>query len=127
MLSLEPRASAGVPAGPAVGVPVDVPAGPYGSKSPADLLAFVRIACTTWRTGRGWMRVCCCGRLTGWPGYRGVLIHGRLDMSCPLDTAWELARAWPDAELLAPKDSGHFRSMSKRERLLVALDGFATR
>jgi proline iminopeptidase len=56
-----------------------------------------------------------------------VLIHGRLDMSCPLDTAWELARAWPVAELFAPKDSGHLGSMSKRERLLVALDGFATR
>ena len=36
------------------------------------------------------------GRLAGIPG---VLIHGRLDLSCPVDTAWELARAWPGAEL----------------------------
>jgi len=54
-----------------------------------------------------------------------LLIHGRLDMSCPLDTAWQVAGAWPDAELFAPRDSGHLGSKSKRERLLAALDGFA--
>ena len=35
-------------------------------------------------------------RLAGIPG---VLTHGRLDMSGPVDTAWQLARAWPGAEL----------------------------
>jgi proline iminopeptidase len=30
----------------------------------------------------------------------GVLIQGRLDLSAPLLTAWELAQAWPDAELM---------------------------
>ena len=54
-----------------------------------------------------------------------MLIHGRLDMSCPLVTAWELARAWPVAELFAPKDSGHLGSMSKREYQLTALVGSA--
>jgi proline iminopeptidase len=62
------------------------------------------------------------GRLAGIPG---VLIHGRLDLSCPLDTAWELARAWPDAELHAPADSGHRGSSTKREILLAALDKYA--
>jgi proline iminopeptidase len=64
------------------------------------------------------------GRLAGIPG---VLIHGRLDLSCPLDTAWELARAWPDAELIAPADSGHLGSATKRRHLLAALDAFAVR
>jgi proline iminopeptidase len=35
-------------------------------------------------------------RLAGIPG---VLIHGRLDLGGPPDTAWQLARAWPSAEL----------------------------
>lgn len=53
------------------------------------------------------------GRLAGIPG---VLIHGRLDLSGPLDTAWELARAWPDAKLVALRDSGHQGSDTKRDR-----------
>lgn len=36
------------------------------------------------------------GRLVGIPG---VLVHGRFDLSGPPDVAWELARAWPGAEL----------------------------
>jgi proline iminopeptidase len=36
-------------------------------------------------------------RLAGIPG---VLVNGRLDISGPTDIAWELARAWPDAELV---------------------------
>ena len=35
-------------------------------------------------------------------------------------------KAWPDAELFAPMDSGHLASVSKRSRLLRALDEFAT-
>jgi proline iminopeptidase len=36
------------------------------------------------------------GRLAGIPG---VLVHGRLDLAGPPDVAWELAHAWPGAEL----------------------------
>jgi proline iminopeptidase len=35
-------------------------------------------------------------RLAGIPG---VLVHGRFDLGSPADTAWQLAKAWPDAEL----------------------------
>jgi proline iminopeptidase len=35
-------------------------------------------------------------RLAGIPG---VLLHGRLDLAGPSDVAWQLARAWPGAEL----------------------------
>jgi len=43
-------------------------------------------------------------RLNGIPGF---LIYGRLDLSAPLPTTWELAEAWQDAELVVIKDSGH--------------------
>ncbi len=40
-------------------------------------------------------------------GVPGVLIHGRFDVSSPLDTAWSLHRAWPGSELIVLGDAGH--------------------
>lgn len=37
----------------------------------------------------------------------GVLIHGRLDVSSPLETAWKLHRAWPKSDLVVVDDEGH--------------------
>jgi proline iminopeptidase len=37
----------------------------------------------------------------------GVLIHGRLDVSSPLETAWRLHKAWPGSELVVVGDEGH--------------------
>jgi proline iminopeptidase len=62
----------------------------------------------------------------GWSVFPGLIIHGRVDLSCPFETAWELAKAWPDAEIFAPMDSGHLASVSKRTRLHRALDEFAS-
>jgi proline iminopeptidase len=61
-------------------------------------------------------------RLAGIPG---VLIHGRLDMGGPLQTAWELHRAWPDAELIIAENAGHLGTAATREHVLHALDRFA--
>ncbi len=36
-----------------------------------------------------------------------VLIHGRYDVSSPLDTAWGLHRAWPGSRLVVIGDEGH--------------------
>jgi proline iminopeptidase len=44
------------------------------------------------------------GKLAGIPA---VLIHGRRDFGGPLITAWELAKAWPDAELVVVEEAGH--------------------
>jgi proline iminopeptidase len=63
-------------------------------------------------------------RLAGIPG---VLIHGRLDLSCPVETAWELARAWPGAELFIDDHSGHLGSYTKRTWMLETLGKFAGR
>lgn len=37
----------------------------------------------------------------------GVIIHGRYDVVTPLRTAWDLHRAWPEADLRIVPDSGH--------------------
>jgi len=36
-----------------------------------------------------------------------VLVHGRLDVSSPLETPWRLAERWPAAELVVIEDEGH--------------------
>jgi proline iminopeptidase len=43
-------------------------------------------------------------RLTGIPGW---LVHGRLDVSSPLDAPWRLHRAWPGSDLVVVDDEGH--------------------
>jgi proline iminopeptidase len=40
-------------------------------------------------------------------GIPAVLVHGRYDISGPLDTAWTLHRAWPGSELVIVDDAGH--------------------
>jgi proline iminopeptidase len=37
----------------------------------------------------------------------GVIIHGRYDLICPLRSAWELHRAWPEADFHVIADAGH--------------------
>ncbi len=36
-----------------------------------------------------------------------VIVHGRYDVVCPIDTAFELARRWPEAEFKVVPDAGH--------------------
>lgn len=36
-----------------------------------------------------------------------ILVQGRYDIPCPIKSAWELHRAWPEAELLIIPDAGH--------------------
>jgi len=38
------------------------------------------------------------------PGY---IVQGRYDVICPMEQAWELAQAWPEAELSIIDDAGH--------------------
>ncbi|GAD84044.1 prolyl aminopeptidase [Nocardia asteroides NBRC 15531] len=99
--------------------------GQYSAVSDADMLAFVRI-CTHYFAHGAWLDegvlLRDAGRLAGIPG---ELIHGRLDLSAPLETAWELANAWPDARLHVIDDSGHTGSPAMGEALAAALARFA--
>jgi proline iminopeptidase len=53
-----------------------------------------------------------------------VLIHGRYDISGPLDTAWELHKAWPASRLVVVDDAGHFTGSMGRE-LVAAIDSMS--
>jgi proline iminopeptidase len=97
----------------------------YSSRPPPAQLAFVRI-CAHYYSNGAWLEegvlLRDADRLAGMPG---VLIHGRLDMGSPLRTAWELARAWPDARLAVIADSGHTGSETMKNEILDTLEGFA--
>jgi proline iminopeptidase len=63
------------------------------------------------------------GRLAGIPG---VLVHGRFDLGGPPDVPWQLAQAWPSAELHLVR-TGHVGGDEMMEALLRATDRFAVR
>jgi proline iminopeptidase len=60
------------------------------------------------------------GRLAGIPA---VLIHGRYDVSGPLDTAWDLHKAWPGSRLVVCADAGHHGG-AMTAAMVEALDAF---
>lgn len=99
--------------------------GQYSAKSAAERLAFVRI-CTHYFAHRAWLEddelLRGAHQLADIPG---VLIHGRLDLSAPLLTAWELAHAWPEAQLVVVDDSGHTGSPTMRAAVAAAIAQFA--
>ena len=55
-----------------------------------------------------------------------VIVQGRYDVVCPLMSAWELHRAWPEADLKIIPDSGHSAlERGTRSALVEATDRFA--
>lgn len=65
------------------------------------------------------------GRLGGIPA---VLVHGRQDVSSPLETAWELSKAWPGSELTVVEGAGHSGSNATiAATIRAATDRFAIR
>ena len=55
-----------------------------------------------------------------------VIVQGRYDVVCPMRSAWDLHRAWPEAELRVVPDAGHsaFEAGIARE-LVAATDRYA--
>jgi proline iminopeptidase len=55
-----------------------------------------------------------------------VIVQGRYDVVCPMRSAWDLHRAWPESQLRIVGDAGHsaFEVGTTRE-LVAATDGFA--
>jgi proline iminopeptidase len=54
-----------------------------------------------------------------------VIVQGRYDVVCPMQTAWALHRAWPEAEMRIVPDAGHsaFEAGNTHE-LVSATDRF---
>ena len=55
----------------------------------------------------------------------GVIVQGRYDMVCPMQTAWELHQAWPEAQFHVSADAGHSAyEPGNTDALIRATDGF---
>jgi proline iminopeptidase len=76
-------------------------------EDPKFQLGFARQVTYCWRHNN-WLSenqiVVNADRLADIPGW---LIHGRLDLSGPLDASWNLHQAWPGSKLIIVDDEGH--------------------
>ncbi len=55
----------------------------------------------------------------------GVIVHGRYDIVCPVKNAWDLHKAWPEAQLHIVPDAGHSAwEPGIQEKLLEATNAF---
>jgi len=92
----------------------------YSDRPPAALIAFVRI-CAHYFANAAWLEddelLRNATRLRNIPG---VVIHGRLDLSCPIISAWELVRAWPRAAFHPISNGGHQGNVALRTLMLQA-------
>jgi len=92
----------------------------------AYAIAFARIE-NHYFTHAGWMDE---GQLIGdahkLRGIPGVIVQGRYDIACPPQTAWDLHRAWPEAEFHLVEGAGHaFSQPGILHHLIEATDRFA--
>ncbi len=94
---------------------------------PAFQLAFARIV-THYFHNNAWLEDGILLRRAGLlANIPGILIHGRLDLGSPLVTAWELAQAWPNSELVIVSGAGHSSTgPGMSEAIIAATDRFAT-
>ena len=78
---------------------------------PEYALAFARIECHYFQNRGFFSRddelLANAHRLRGIPG---AIIHGRYDLCTPISTAWDLHKAWPEADYRPVPDSGHAMS-----------------
>jgi proline iminopeptidase len=57
-----------------------------------------------------------------------VIVQGRYDVVCPMESAWALKKAWPEAELLISLDAGHSAfEAGNISGLVTATDRFKNR
>jgi len=97
-----------------------------GFGDPHFALAFARIE-NHYFVHHGWFEanqlICDAHRLRQVPG---TIVQGRFDMACPTRTAWDLHKAWPEAEYHLIEGAGHaFSEPGILDRLIRATDGYA--
>ncbi|MBS0211647.1 MAG: prolyl aminopeptidase [Proteobacteria bacterium] len=55
----------------------------------------------------------------------GAIVHGRYDVVCPIQNAWDLHKAWPKASLVVSPASGHSAFEAENADALIRVtDGF---
>lgn len=55
------------------------------------------------------------------------IVHGRYDVVCPVENAWDLKKAWPEARLHIVPDAGHSaREEGILKKLIEATERFSS-
>ena len=90
-------------------------------------LAVARIECHYFVNGGFFRRedqlLADVGRIRHIPG---VIVQGRYDVVCPMKSAWDLHRAWPEAQMRIVADAGHSAfEAGNTHQLVTATDAFA--
>src|SRR5262249_2976528 len=98
-------------------------------EDPAFRMAFARLVTHYWRHAGFIEDGALLNDAPKLAGIPGVLIHGRLDYSSPLDIPLALSRAWPGSRLVIVDDAGHSGSgsSSMTAEIVAATDDFANR
>ncbi|MGB6520651.1 MAG: prolyl aminopeptidase [Candidatus Cybelea sp.] len=76
-------------------------------KDPAFRLLFARLVTHYWKHAAFLDEDRLIGNVSALEGIPGVLIHGRYDVSGPLESAWRLHKNWRGSELHVVEDGGH--------------------
>jgi proline iminopeptidase len=105
------------------------PARVAGFADPRFALAFARIECNYF-VHSGWFEpedqlLRNAHRLKDIPA---VIVHGRYDMCTPMLNAWDLKKAWPEADLRIVDDGGHaVTEPGLIDQMVAATEGFKHR
>jgi proline iminopeptidase len=101
--------------------------GMYSDQDTDSSIAFVRI-CAHYFGNGAWLEedqlLRNAHKLAAIPA---VIVQGRHDMGCPVQTAWELAKAWPAARLHIFEDSGHIGGDAMAQTVRSAIEDFKIR
>jgi proline iminopeptidase len=89
--------------GPASGA---APSATGPAEDTARLLAFATLVTHYWARD-GFLDPPLLERMGALEGIPAILVHGRRDVSGPVQTAWEVHRAWPGSELIIVEGEGH--------------------
>ena len=76
-------------------------------EDPVFRLCFARLVTHYWRHAAFLEDGQLLRGMTKLAGIPGIMVHGRLDVSGPMDIAWELHQAWPGSELVVIDEAGH--------------------
>lgn len=76
-------------------------------EDPEFKLGFARLVTHYWSNGAFLGDTELMDKAPSLNGIPGVLVHGRYDVSSPIETPWRLSLAWETAELVVVDDAGH--------------------
>jgi proline iminopeptidase len=92
---------------------------------PEFRLGFARLVTHYWRNAAFFSDDELLHRAACLDGIPGILIHGRYDISSPLETAWRLSRSWSTSKLIVLDDASHGGGDNFISTIIEASDQFA--